>query len=63
MAVITRKKLRKISKGKKIMNQREIKKFIMHYERITKNMIRNFKKYDVTIDLDKKHRLKKISFR
>ena len=44
MAVITRKKnYEKYPKGKKIMNQREIKKFIMHYERITKNMIRNLK--------------------
>ena len=61
--LLQEEKLKKISKGKKIMNQSEIKKFIMHYERITKNMIRNFQKYDVTINLDKKHRLKKISFR
>ena len=56
------KKLSKNSKGKKIMNSKQIKTFIMYYERITKQMLNNSSRFDITIDLDGKHRLKKIKF-
>jgi D-glycerate 3-kinase len=61
--LLQEKKLKIKSKGKKIMNKNEIKKFIMFYERITKEMMRSKKKnYDVVINLDKKHRLTSIKF-
>ena len=56
------KKLSKNSKGKKIMNSKQIKTFIMYYERITKQMLNNSSRFDITIDLDGLHRLKKIKF-
>ena len=49
------------SKGKKTMNDIQIKNFIMHYERITKHMLKNLKgKFDFIINIDKKHRLKSM---
>tara|TARA_X000001036_G_scaffold438761_1_gene487510 strand:+ start:2111 stop:3010 length:900 start_codon:yes stop_codon:yes gene_type:complete len=56
------KKLKIKSRGKKIMSEFQIKKFIMYYERITKNMLRDLNKTDIVITLDKKHRLKTIKF-
>ena len=44
------------------MNNLKIKRFIMFYERITKNMLKDLKRYNVVIRLDKKHRLKKVQF-
>ena len=44
MEIITRKKIKITSKGKKIMNNNQIKNFIMFYERITKHMLKNFSK-------------------
>ena len=58
--LLQEKKLRAISKGKKTMNDKQIKNFIMFYERITKHMLKNFKEANFIIDIDKKHRLKKI---
>ena len=55
-------KLMAKSSGKKIMDSSKIKKFIMFYERITKNMLKNLNDYDAVISIDKKHRLKKIIF-
>ena len=57
-----KKKLRLI-KEEKIMNDDEVKNFIMYYERLTKHMLKNFyKKADTVITIDKKHRLKSIKF-
>ncbi len=48
---------------KKAMTNNEIKRFIMYYERITKNMTKNYKINDVVAFLDKRHKIKSIRFR
>ena len=59
--LLQEKKLKKVSKGKKTMNRAQIKNFIMYYERLTKHMIKNFKKEaNCVIQIDKKHKLKSI---
>ena len=61
MEIVTRKKLKATSKGKKIMNKDQIKRFIMFYERVTKHMLRSsIKKADFVINIDDKHRLKSM---
>ena len=60
--LLQEKKLKIKSKGKKIMNKQQIKTFIMHYERVTKNMLKDLLFFDVKISLDKKHKLKSIKF-
>ena len=61
--LLQEKKLKKISRGKKIMNNSKIKNFVMFYERLTKHMLKNFdKKAQIIINLDKKHRLNSIKF-
>ncbi len=61
--LLQEKKLQKTSKGKKIMTTKEIKKFIMFYERITCNMIKTLgSKAKILINIDSKHRLKSIKF-
>jgi D-glycerate 3-kinase len=56
-------KLKNKSKGKKIMSHLQIKKFIMFYERITKQMLKKLKiDANIVIKLDKKHRLNAIRF-
>ena len=40
METVTGKKLKILSKGNKIMNKDQIKRFIMFYERITKSMLK-----------------------
>tara|TARA_B100000886_G_C20407074_1_gene485309 strand:+ start:401 stop:1306 length:906 start_codon:yes stop_codon:yes gene_type:complete len=60
--LLQEKKLAINSSGNKIMNKNEIKRFVMFYERITKNMIKNFNNFSTVISLDKKHRLKSIRF-
>ena len=61
--LLQEKKLRSNSKGKRIMNDNQIKNFIMFYERITKNMLKNYnKKAKFIINIDDKHRLKSIKF-
>ena len=61
--LLQEKKLRLIKRGKKIMNDNEVKNFIMYYERLTRHMLKNFyKKADTIITIDKKHRLKSIKF-
>ena len=42
--LLQEKKLIASSRGKKTMNSRQIKNFIMFYERITKHMLKNFSK-------------------
>ena len=61
--LLQEKKLRKISKGKKTMTDKQIKKFIMFYERLTKHMLKTLtNKADSVIKIDTKHRLKSIKF-
>jgi len=56
-------KLKLTSKSKKTMSKSKIREFIMFYERITRNMMKDFSKIsDLTIFLDKKHRSTKMSF-
>ena len=57
------RKLKLKSKGSKVMNREKIKKFIMFYERITRQMITDLQsKANIVIKLDKKHRLCGIKF-
>ena len=59
--LLQEKKLKATSKGKKIMNKDQIKRFIMFYERVTKHMLRSsIKKADFVINIDDKHRLKSM---
>ena len=45
------------------MSKNEIKRFIMYYERITKQMLQNLNnKANFTIEIDGKHKLKTIKF-
>ena len=61
--LLQEKKLQRNSKGKKIMNKEELKRFIMFYERITRNMIKTLASNSkVLINIDTKHRLKSIKF-
>ena len=61
--LLQEKKLRIISKGKKTMTDKKIKKFIMFYERLTKHMLKTLvNKADSVIKIDTKHRLKSIKF-
>ena len=63
MEIVTRKKLRIKSAGKKTMNDKEIKNFIMFYERLTKHMLKNsHKRAETVIKIDNNHRLKSIEF-
>jgi len=59
-----KKKLQFRSKGKKIMKKKDIKKFIMFYERITKSMIKKLvKSANVVITLDNRHKLKSLKIK
>ncbi len=50
-------KLKLTSKNKRTMSKSELRKFIMFYERITRNMMKDFPNIsDLTVFLDKKHR-------
>ena len=61
--LLQEKKLKKNSKGKKIMSPDEIQRFIMFYERITRNMIKTLgSKAKILINIDSKHKLKSIKF-
>ena len=61
--MIKERKLKKTSKGKKVMNSKEIKEFIMFYERITRVMIKTLgHKAKILVNIDAKHRLKSIKF-
>ena len=61
--LLQEKKLRIIFKGKKTMTDKQIKKFIMFYERLTKHMLKTLtNKADCVIKIDTKHRLKSIKF-
>ena len=61
--ILQEKKLRITSKGNKTMTDKDIKNFIMYYERITKHMLKTLPKTaDTVIKIDEKHRLKSIKF-
>tara|TARA_Y100000590_G_C15442214_1_gene909301 strand:- start:17 stop:907 length:891 start_codon:yes stop_codon:yes gene_type:complete len=61
--LLQEQKMKLTSKSKKIMSKSEVKEFIMFYERITKNMMRDSSKIsDLTVFLDKSHRSKKMKF-
>ena len=61
--LLQEKKLILKTKGKKTMNSDQIKNFIMFYERITKHMLKNFKKKaQIIIHIDNQHKLKSIRF-
>ena len=59
--LLQEKKLKLKSKNK-IMNNKQIRRFIMFYERVTKHMLNNFQDNDFVIILDKKHKIKSIKF-
>ena len=63
--LLQEKKLRKKSySNKKIMNYKEIKRFIMFYQRITLQMIKDLSKSaSVVMFMKKNHEIKKIIFR
>ena len=63
--LLQEKKLRKKSQSnKKIMNYKEIKRFIMFYQRITLQMIKDLSKSaSVVMFLKKNHEIKRIVFR
>lgn len=61
--LLQERKLKKTSKGKKVMSTKEVKKFIMFYERITRDMIKTLGSHaKVIINIDKEHRLKSMKF-
>ena len=63
--LLQEKKLKKKShSNKKIMNYKEIKRFIMFYQRITLQMIKDLSKSaSVVMFMKKNHEIKKIIFR
>ena len=61
--ILQEKKLRLFSKGKKIMSNSEIKRFVMFYERLTKHMLKDLsKKADIVVKIDNQHKLKSLKF-
>ncbi len=61
--LLQEKKLKATSTGKKTMNNNQVKNFIMFYERLTKHMLKNYRKMaDVVVNIDEKHRLKSVKF-
>ena len=61
--LLQEKKLRVTGKGNKTMTDKQIANFIMHYERLTKHMLKILPKTaDTIIGIDEKHRLKSIRF-
>ena len=59
--LLQEKKLRLKSK-KKAMTDKQIKRFIMYYERVTKSMAKKYKKNDTIIFINKSHKIKSIKF-
>ena len=52
-----------MAKGNKTMSVLQIKKFIMYYERITLQMIKDLSvSSDIIVRLDRKHKLNSIKF-
>ena len=60
--LLQERKLRLRSRGKKTMTNFQIRQFVMFYERLTKHMFNSLTKTaKFVINIDKKHRLKKIT--
>ena len=59
--LLQEKKLGFKSKNKSVMKTSEVKRFIMFYERITKNMMKNLKDNNVIISLSNDHKIKSIN--
>ena len=60
--LLQEKKLRITSKGKKTMSDKQVKNFIMYYERLTRHMLKNLaRKAKFVIQIDNKHKLQSIS--
>jgi len=61
--LLQEQKMKLTSKSKKTMSKPQVREFIMFYERITKQMMKDFSKIsDLTVFLDKNHRSKKMKF-
>ena len=61
--LLQEKKLQLTSKGKKIMSPLQVREFIMYYERITMQMLKDLSNTAHTVlYLDKQHRFNKIKF-
>ena len=61
--LLQERKLRITSRGNKTMTDKQIKNFIMYYERLTKHMLKTLPKTaNTVISIDDKHRLKSIKF-
>ncbi len=61
--LLQERKLQLTSKSKKTMTSSQVKRFIMFYERVTKQMIKDLpKKAHVVLYLNKKHNFYKIKF-
>ena len=61
--LLQEKKLRVTSRGSKTMSDKEVRNFIMYYERLTKHMLKMLPEIaDTVISIDRKHRLKSIKF-
>jgi len=61
--LLQEKKLQLTSKGKKIMSKLQVREFIMYYERITMQMLKDLPhKAHTVLYLDKQHRFNKIKF-
>tara|TARA_Y100000741_G_scaffold59345_1_gene41469 strand:- start:889 stop:1806 length:918 start_codon:yes stop_codon:yes gene_type:complete len=55
--LLQEKKLKLKSRGKKIMTKDQVKEFIMYYERITRQMLKDFRKNsDVVLKIDSNHK-------
>ena len=52
----------KIKSKKKTMNKKEIERFIMFYERLTKSMVKNYRNNDMVVFLDEKHKIKSVKY-
>ena len=61
--LLQEEKLKLTSQSKKTMSKSKVREFIMYYERITKQMMKDFSKIsDLTVFLDDNHRSKKMKF-
>ena len=61
--LLQERKLRITGRGNKTMTDKQIKNFIMYYERLTKHMLKTLPKTaNTVISIDDKHRLKSIKF-
>ena len=58
--LLQEKKLSSRSKKKKTMDTKQIKRFIMFYERLTKNMSKGYQDNDFVIFIDKRHKIRSI---